>query len=167
MRLLDTSIKINSKDFIKNEIRFETIGDISALPAYCQKSINNLKESTSNFKKQTLILALNYGSHDEITRVIKGMVNDAINKKLTSDDISWESIQKRLDTAKFPNPDLIIRTSGEMRLSNYLMLQAAYSELYFTDVNWPDFEEAHLYEAIKQYSKRERRYGLTSEQIQK
>ena len=166
MHLLEASIKTNEKDFIKNEIRFETIGDISALPVSCQKAIAKIKKATRNFEKQTVILALNYGSRDEITRTVKKLVSEASIGKISAEDITWERIQQNLDTANFPDPDLIIRTSGEMRLSNYLMLQSAYSEIYFTNVNWPDFDEAHLYDAIVDYSNRERRYGLTSEQIQ-
>ncbi|MBE6414415.1 MAG: isoprenyl transferase [Verrucomicrobiaceae bacterium] len=167
MHLLEKSIKANEKDFIKNEVRFETIGDISALPSYCQKAIAKIKKSTQHFNKQTLILALNYGSRDEITRVVKKLITSAENNEISSKDITWECIQQNLDTAHIPDPDLIIRTSGEKRLSNYLMLQAAYAEFYFTDILWPDFDEQHLHDAIQEYANRERRYGLTSEQIQK
>ena len=167
MHLLEASIKTNFKNFVKNEIHFETIGDISALPTYCRNAIEKLKNATCTFKKQTLILALNYGSHDEITRVVKGIVNDVNNKGLSEKDICWEYIQNRLDTAQFPNPDLVIRTSGEMRLSNYLMLQSAYSELYFTEVLWPDFNNEELCKAVYEYQQRQRRYGLTGEQVTK
>ncbi len=167
MRLLELSIKTNEKLFIKNQIRFETIGDMSALPVYCQKAIEKLKKSTCNFTKQTLVLALNYGSRDEITRAVKKLATSAVNNEISPQEITWEHVQQNLDTAQFPDPDLIIRTSGEKRLSNYLMLQASYAEFYFTDVLWPDFDEQHLQKAIEEYANRERRYGLTSEQIQK
>ena len=167
MRLLEASIKSNEKKFIKNGIRFETIGDISALPSYCQKAIAKIKKSTKDCDKITLILALNYGSRDEIVRAIKTMACDIEQKKISAEEITWDTIAQRLDTVQFPDPDLVIRTSGEQRLSNYLMLQAAYAELYFTQINWPDFDEAQLHEAVKAYTLRERRYGLTSEQLQK
>ena len=167
MRLLEASIKSNEKKFIKNGIRFETIGDISALPNYCQKAIAQIKKSTKDCEKITLILALNYGSRDEIVRAVKSISDDVEAKKLSAKEISWETIQERLDTAKFPDPDLIIRTSGEQRLSNYLMLQAAYAEFYFTSTNWPDFDKTELQKAVEVFSQRERRYGLISEQLQK
>ena len=167
MRLLEASIKSNEKKFIKNGIRFETIGDISALPSYCQKAIAKIKKSTKDCDKITLILALNYGSRDEIVRAVKTMACDVEQKKISAKEITWDTIAQRLDTVQFPDPDLVIRTSGEQRLSNYLMLQAAYAELYFTQINWPDFDEAQLHEAVKAYTLRERRYGLTSEQLQK
>ena len=110
---------------------------------------------------------MNYGSRDEIVRAIKTMACDIEQKKISAEEITWDTIAQRLDTVQFPDPDLVIRTSGEQRLSNYLMLQAAYAELYFTQINWPDFDEAQLHEAVKAYTLRERRYGLTSEQLQK
>ncbi len=167
MHLLDASIKANEKDFVKNGIRFETIGDISALPDYCQKSIAHIKAATKDAKNQTLVIALNYGSRDEITRAVRSIAADAAAGKLSPAEIDWRAIAARLDTAEIPDPDLIIRTSGEERLSNYLMLQGAYAELYFTQVHWPEFGAKELEEAVAEYSKRERRYGLTSEQISK
>ncbi len=169
MRLLEASLKSGERDFVENKIRFETIGDISALPDYCRKAIEKVKHSTANFSEQTLVLALNYGSRDEIARAVKSLARDAADGKISPESVSWEEIEKRLDTAKggIPDPDLIIRTSGEQRLSNYLMLQGAYAELYFTDVNWPDFGGEELRRAVAEYAKRERRYGLTSEQISK
>lgn len=169
MRLLEASLKSGERDFVENKIRFETIGDISALPDYCRKAIEKVKNSTKDFSEQTLVLALNYGSRDEIARAVKSLVRDAADGKISPENVSWDEISKRLDTAAggIPDPDLIIRTSGEQRLSNYLMLQGAYAELYFTDVNWPDFGGEELRKAVAEYAKRERRYGLTSEQISK
>ncbi len=166
MRLLETSIKLNAKEFIVNKVRFETIGDISALPDYCQKAIADIKQKTANFDEQVLVLALNYGSRDEIVRTAQKIAQECICGELLPENISWQTIAERLDTAKIPDPDLIIRTSGEIRLSNYLMLQSAYAEFYFTDVNWPDFGEDELKKAVETFANRERRYGLTSEQIQ-
>ena len=165
MRLLEASIKANEKLFVKNGVRFETIGDTTALPAYCQKAISHIKAATKSCKNQTLVLALNYGSRDEITRVVNEIAREAAEGKLKKAPLEYGDIAARLDTAQIPDPDLIIRTSGEQRLSNYLMLQGAYSELYFTDVLWPDFGEKELEKAVAEYSKRERRYGLTSEQL--
>lgn len=165
MRLLEASIKANEKLFVKNGVRFETIGDTTALPAYCQKAISHIKAATKSCKNQTLVLALNYGSRDEIARVVNEIAREAAEGKLKKAPLEYGDIAARLDTAQIPDPDLIIRTSGEQRLSNYLMLQGAYSELYFTDVLWPDFGEKELEKAVAEYSKRERRYGLTSEQL--
>lgn len=167
MRLLESTIKINAKYFVKNSIKFETIGDLAALPAYCRKAVDWLKNKTKDFGKFTLVLALNYGSRDEIVRAVKSCAEAVKNKILSPENISWEEIAKRLDTAAIPDPDLIIRTSGEMRLSNYLMLQSAYSELYFTDVNWPDFGESEVKKAVAEFAARERRFGKTSEQVNK
>ncbi len=167
MRLLEMSIKTNAKEFIANKTRFETIGDISALPNYCQKAIADIKQKTANFDEQVLILALNYGSRDEIVRTAQKIAQECADGKMKPENISWQTIAERLDTAQFPDPDLIIRTSGEIRLSNYLMLQGAYAEFYFTDVNWPDFDETELEKAVETFANRERRYGLTSEQLEK
>ncbi|MBO7522200.1 MAG: di-trans,poly-cis-decaprenylcistransferase [Opitutales bacterium] len=157
MKLLMSSLKKYGKMFLKNEVRFRTIGDISALPENCRAEIERLKESTRRFTKANLVLALNYGSRGELVR--------AANKIGKASGITWEDIKKNLDTAEIPDPDIIIRTSGEMRLSNFLLLQAAYSELYFTSVNWPDFDAKEFEKAMREYAKRERRYGLTTEQL--
>lgn len=168
MRLLEYSIKTNEKKFVENGVRFATIGDISALPDYCQKAVAEIKEATKNCKNQTLVLALNYGSRGEVARAAQKLVEDALAGKISAEAVSWDEVEKRLDTAAegIPDPDLIIRTSGEQRLSNYLMLQGAYAELYFTNVNWPDFGGRELAQAVAEFANRERRYGLTSEQIQ-
>ncbi len=159
MNLLLKAIKKYGKDFVKNEMRFMTIGNIEVLPKNCQDAISELKEKTKNFTKTTIVLALNYGSRDELVRATSFLLNSGIKK------VQWTDIANALDTAKIPDPDLLIRTSGELRISNYLLLQAAYAELYFTDVLWPDFSEAEFQKALDEYSKRERRYGKTSEQI--
>ncbi len=167
MTLLASSIKQKASFFIKNEIRFRTIGNISALPKTCVSQIKKLEAATLAFDKLHLILALNYGSRDEITRAIKKVAQDIENKKLSAKNIDWNNIADHLDTSDIPDPDLLIRTSGEMRLSNFLMLQSAYSELYFTKTYWPDFGKDDFHKAILEYKRRERRYGLTTDQIKK
>ncbi|MBS1485275.1 MAG: di-trans,poly-cis-decaprenylcistransferase, partial [Opitutales bacterium] len=159
MKLLVKTIKKYSGEFEKNEIRFRTIGDISKLPDECIEALEELKKRTQNFTKANLVLALNYGSRDELLRAISKLGQ----KKISAP--TWEDVAANLDTAGIPDPDFLIRTSGEMRLSNYLLLQAAYAELYFTDVLWPDFNEAEFQKALDKYAKRERRYGLTTEQL--
>lgn len=165
MSLLSAAIRENRKSFIDNEIRFRTIGDIDALPANCVKDIEELEKTTKRFKKQTLVLALNYGSRDELIRAVSKIAHQALDGKINPNKICWKNISDNLDTADIPDPDLLIRTSGEMRLSNYLLLQAAYAELYFTKTYWPDFGEKEFIEAVEEYQNRERRYGLTGEQI--
>lgn len=162
MNLLVDSIKKYTGDFIKKRIRFMTIGDISALPEKCQAAISEITEKTKDFRGSTLVLALNYGSRDELVRAV-----NKLKKSTEGRDATWDDVSAALDTADIPAPDLLIRTSGEMRLSNFMMLQAAYSELYFTDTLWPDFDKNEFKKALDEYAKRERRYGLTTEQIKK
>lgn len=161
MKLLLSAIKKYSKDFVKNEIRLRTIGDISKLPQNCVEALEDLKQKTQNFTKSNLVLALNYGSRDELLRAIAKMSQKGIANP------TWADLAQNLDTFGIPDPDFVIRTSGEMRLSNYLLLQAAYAELYFTDVLWPDFDKKEFQKALNEYAKRERRYGLTTEQLKK
>ena len=149
----------------RNRVRFRTIGNIAALPQNCVEEIRALQNETKNFDRQTLVLALNYGSRDELVRAFGKMARDVADGRLSPEKIGWQTIAENLDTADIPDPDLLIRTSGEMRLSNYLMLQAAYAELYFTKTYWPDFGRDDFAEALRQYRLRERRYGLTGEQL--
>ncbi len=167
MSLLASAIKKNAPYFVKNRIRFNTIGYISALPSNCVESIKNLVETTREYDSGVLTLALNYGSRDEITRAIKKLLIKAKDSEVSPEQITWSSIERMLDTAGMPDPDLLIRTSGEMRLSNYLMLQSAYSELYFTKTYWPDFGRDEFHKAVMEYKRRERRYGLTADQLKK
>lgn len=167
MDLLKTTIREHGKDFLKNKIRFRTIGDISHLPPDCERLIEDLSSSTKSFDSATLILALNYGSRDEICRAVKNIIQDVSAKKISMEEIDWHAVSSYLDTAGIPDPDLMIRTSGEMRLSNYLMMQAAYAELYFTKTYWPDFGREEFIKAVKEYQRRERRYGLTTDQLKK
>ncbi|MFI3290742.1 MAG: isoprenyl transferase [Opitutales bacterium] len=165
MSLLLFALKKYHKNFIENNIRFETIGDLSKLPSSCQKAISSLKKETENFSQFTLVLALNYGSRNELVYSIKELAKDLQNANLDVDDINYEKIASYFYTKNIPDPDLIIRTSGEHRLSNYLLMQSAYAEFYFTETYWPDFGEEDFNKAIESYLKRKRRFGKTQEQI--
>lgn len=159
MKLLYDYLTNEEETLIKNDIKFETIGDISKLPVNIQKKIEEVKKNTENCKRMTLILALNYGSRSEITNAVKKIASLVKRNKLKISSIKESTISENLYTAKYPDPDLLIRTSGEMRISNFLLWQIAYSELYISDVLWPDFRKEELYKAIIEYGKRERRYG--------
>ena len=152
MKLLDNWLKKELDTYIKNEVKFEVIGDISKFSKKLQDRINYTKEKTKNFNKLTQILALNYGSRDEITRAVKKLC-------ASNEEITEENINKNLDTANFPDVDLLIRTSGEIRLSNFLLWQIAYAEMFFTPTLWPDFTPKELEEIINNFKKRERRFG--------
>ncbi len=165
MKLLEHSLKSYAKDFLKNKIRFRTIGDISKLPEKTVTLIEKLKEETKDFNEHCLVLALNYGSRDELLRAVSKIARDAKQGIFSPEHIGWDDVSEYLDTADIPDPDLMVRTSGEMRISNYLLLQSAYAELYFTQVNWPDFGRDEFMRAIGDFERRERRYGLTGEQI--
>lgn len=143
----------------KNNMSVKVIGDISALKSDMQDKIRELEEFSAGFDDLHFIVALNYGSRDEIRRAVRKMSYDVKDGKLLPEEISEDTISSYLDTAGIPDPDLMIRTSGEMRLSNYLMWQMAYSELYFTEVPWPEFNEEELKKAIEVYENRDRRYG--------
>ncbi len=159
MRLLNYQLKRELKTMLKNKIKFRVIGDITAFPKYIQKNIQKAIEETKHFENFNLILALNYGSRREITRAVKLIVNDFKEGKINIDNINEELISKYLWTKDIPDPDLLIRTSGEYRLSNFLLWQCAYTELYITPVLWPDFNEIELLKAILDYQRRERRFG--------
>ncbi len=165
MNLLVISIKTHGKKLVKDRVRFRAIGNVSALPKKCLNAIEKLEEKTKNFDGRNLVLALNYGARDELVRAVRKISNSAKIGEIDPNKIEWEDVARNLDTADIPDPDLLIRTSGEMRLSNYLLMQSAYAELYFTDVCWPDFTAEEFSKALKEYGRRERRYGLTGEQI--
>ncbi len=150
-KLLTTYLKKKRAVFIENKIRFNTIGDISALPKVAQEVIQVLKDETTCFNEHTLTISLNYGAREEVVR--------AFSKLKNYSNITWNDIAQNLDTAGMPDPDLIVRTSGEQRLSNYLLLQAAYSEFYFTPTYWPDFTDEALDKAIEDFMHRTRRFG--------
>ena len=163
MGLLFDSIEEDT--FMKNNIRFRVIGDIKKLPDYVQSRLNTCIEHTSGNTGMNLILALSYSSRWEITEAARHIAMAVKDGKLAADEIDCDVFANYLSTSFMPDPDLLIRTGGELRLSNYLLWQCAYSELYFCDTYWPDFREEEFYKAISDYQKRERRFGKTSEQI--
>ena len=167
MTLLERYLKSEVKVMMKNNIRLLAIGDTGALPEKVRKVLRDTILQTAANTAMTLILALNYGSHDEILGAARKMVDEALQGKIGAADVTLERFADGLFTRGIPDPDLLIRTSGEYRLSNFLLWQMAYTEFYFTDILWPDFREEQLIEAIIEYQKRERRFGLTSDQVQK
>ena len=167
MGLLVETIRNEVSTLNENNIKLESIGDISKLPAKSYKALLEGIEKTKNNNGMTLILALNYSSRWEITTAMKRMAHEVKEGRLSPEAINEHTIQANLNTANYPDPELLIRTSGEQRISNYLLWQIAYSELYFTDVFWPDFRKVHFYEALIDYQHRERRFGKISEQLSK
>lgn len=163
MSLLFESIE--EETFMKNNIRFRVIGDIEKLPANVQERLQQCIENTSRNTGMTLVLALSYSSHWELTQAVRNIAELVEQGKLSSKEVEADTISANLATHFMPNPDLLIRTGGEIRLSNYLLWQCAYSELYFCDTFWPDFHEEELCKAIWDYQQRERRFGKTSEQV--
>lgn len=164
MKLLKNYLKTCLKRANSNNMRVCVLGDISRLEEDFQKKIIELEEATKNNTGLNLQIALNYGSRDEILRAFKKMLTDYENKKLSMTEITEETFSEYLDTKGIPDPDLLIRTSGEQRLSNYLLWQLAYSEFYFTPVPWPDFSKEELIKAIEAYESRDRRYGGVKEE---
>ena len=147
-----------------NKMKIKIIGDISAFAPDIQESIRKLEEFSKDYDELYFQIAMNYGSRDEITRGMRKMAQDVADGKVSPDQITEDTIGSYLDTAGVPDPDLLIRTSGEQRLSNFLMWQLAYTEFYFTDVAWPDFHKAELVQAIEKYNQRDRRYGGVKEE---
>ena len=165
MKLLINSLKNELKTLTENNIKLNTIGNFEKLPASAQKELSQVISKTKDNTRMTLTLALSYGSREEIVSAIKSISSIVKNNIISIDAIDESIINQHLYTQNLPDVDLLIRTSGEHRISNFLLWQIAYAELYFTDVLWPDFREKDLYEAIISYQKRERRFGKTSEQI--
>lgn len=165
MQLLVTTIGNETKTLKKNNIRLLAIGELDNLPGNCNKELQKAIDKTADNTGMTLILALSYSSKWEILKAIKGLLNDVKDQKISDLDISEEVFNTYLCTAGIPDPELLIRTSGEHRISNFLLWQLAYSELYFTTKLWPDFKREDLWEAIIDYQSRERRFGKTSEQL--
>jgi len=149
----------------KNNISLNAIGNLRSLPGENYKKLTETIEKTSGNDRMTLTLAMSYSSRWEIVDAVQKVASDVESGKLKSKDITEDIFESYLSTHNIPDPELLIRTSGELRVSNYLLWQIAYSELYFTDVLWPDFREEELYKAIVEYQDRERRFGLTSEQL--
>lgn len=164
MQLLVSTIKKETKTLNKNKIKLATVGDIGNLPGSCQKELAEAIEATSKNTGLTLILALNYSGRWEIVEAVKNISQHVKEGVINVDEINNELIPKYLNTKNIPDPELLIRTSGEMRISNFLLWQVAYTELYITDILWPDFRKENLYEAIVAYQQRERRFGRISEQ---
>jgi len=165
MSLLGDYLDKEAKTLQKQEIRLTTIGNIERLYAPVKEKLLEVQKLTEQNRKMVLNLALSYGSRDEIILAVKKMISDNRQGKLDADSIDQDTIGRYLYTSSIPDPDLLIRTSGEYRISNFLLWQVAYTELYFTDVLWPDFKKDDLLKAIAVYQNRERRFGLTSEQI--
>ena len=152
--------------FMKNDVRFQVIGDIDRLPEEVQKKLQETIDHTADNKAMTMVIALSYSSRWEITKAVKEISTLVAEGKAKADDINEDFISKHLATSFMPDPDLLIRTGGELRISNYLLWQIAYSELYFCDTYWPDFAEADLHKAIASYQSRQRRFGKTEEQVE-
>ena len=164
MKLLRNYMKTCLKTAEKNRMKVRVIGDKTALDDDIRKRIDELEEASKNNDGLNFQIALNYGSRDEITRGMRKLAQDAADGRLNPQEITEDTISGYLDTAGVPDPDLLIRTSGEQRLSNFLMWQLAYTEFYFTDVTWPDFHKEDLIRAIEKYNGRDRRYGGVKEE---
>lgn len=167
MKLLIKAIHDELENIHKNGIRLVTIGETKNLPEKAYNELQRAIQKTRENKRMTLVMALSYSSRWEITEAAKKIIEEAMSGKLFPQEMNEKKFNSYLSTAQIPEPELMIRTSGEFRISNFLLWQLAYSELYFTEKLWPDFRKADLYEAIISYQKRERRFGLTSEQIKK
>ena len=165
MQLLISSLKKEMNTLQKNSIRLNAIGNLEHLPARVRKELLHVIDETKNNTRMTLTLALSYGSRDELVNATKQICDKVKNNIISVENIDETLINQHLYTQNLPDVDLLIRTSGEKRISNFLLWQIAYAELYFTDVYWPDFTNENLYEAIINYQKRERRFGKTSEQL--
>tara|TARA_B110000438_G_scaffold83256_1_gene82926 strand:- start:501 stop:1241 length:741 start_codon:yes stop_codon:yes gene_type:complete len=165
MNLLVQSITQELDSMNKQGVRLKTIGDIDNLPKSCQLALGDAIDKTKDNKKLTLILALSYSSRWEITNAISNIAQQIEGNKLSSNEINEDLISSYLSTSDFPDPELLIRTSGENRISNFLMWQLAYTELFFTDILWPDFNKECFFEAIVDFQNRERRFGKTTEQL--
>lgn len=167
MALLKAYLAKETSRMMNNNIRFSVIGDRADLPEDVNKSVSNAIEKTSQNSGMVLTLALSYGSRQEITGGIRALTDDLLAGRIAREHITEQLISSYLYTSEIPDPDLLIRTSGEMRISNFLLWQIAYTELYFTDVNWPDFNKEEFHRALAAYQARERRYGLISDQVRK
>ena len=165
MKLLVSALKKEIKTLQENNIKLNAIGNLNSLPKKVFKELTEVIENTKNNSHMTLTLALSYGSRDELLNAVKEISNKVKNNIISSENIDESIINEHLYTQNLPDVDLLIRTSGEQRISNFLLWQIAYAELYFTKVLWPDFTQQHLCDAVIEYQNRERRFGKTSEQI--
>ena len=167
MGLLGSFLKRELSQLEKRGIRLMAIGELDRLPEPVSKILKGIIKKTADNDRMVLTLALSYGSRNELTRAMQKLGREIANGKLQADDLTEMDIEAALDTHAFPDPDLLIRTSGEMRISNFLLWQMAYAELYFTETLWPDFSRDTLLQALEEYNRRQRRFGLTSVQLQK
>ena len=165
MSLLVKTINKEIKSLQENDIRLQTIGDTSSLPSKTQIQLQNAIDETANNKRMTLVLALSYSSRWELVEACKKIATQVKKGELSIDEIDNQVMESSLNTSNMPDPELLIRTSGELRISNFLLWQIAYSELFFTEKLWPEFRKEDLFEAIIDYQNRERRFGKTSEQL--
>jgi undecaprenyl diphosphate synthase len=165
MRLLEEYLRSEIQEMLENGIRLTTIGDTEALKKPMKTILRETIAKTAHNHDMILNLALNYGGRDEIVGAVHDLLNDIRRGTLADQEVTKDLFSRYLDTAGLPDPDLLIRTSGEYRISNFLLWQSAYTEFYFTDVLWPDFNRDELFRAITEYQRRERRFGLTSDQI--
>ena len=165
MSLLVSTIAAETKTLMDNNIRLQTIGDTASLPKKCRNELAEAIQKTSGNTRMTLVLALSYSSRWEITEAVKAISAKIQTGSIKPENITEDMIGNYLNTAGMPDPELLIRTSGEHRISNFLLWQISYAELYFSPVLWPDFRKEHLYEAILSFQQRERRFGMTSEQV--
>lgn len=165
MELLVATISMETPQLNKNGVKLEAIGNLKSLPQGCYDELQQSIDITKNNSRLTLVLALSYSSKWEIIEAVKQLASEVKEGKTAIDSIDENSIAQHLCTKKYPDPELMIRTSGEHRISNFLLWQLAYAEFYFTDTLWPDFRKKEFFEAIKSYQSRERRFGKTSEQI--
>jgi len=167
MALLKAYLAKETSRMMTNNIRFAVIGDRTDLPEDVNKAVSEAIAKTSQNTGMVLTLALSYGSRQEILQAVTLLVDNVLTGKISREKISEELVSSYLYTSEIPDPDFLIRTSGEMRISNFLLWQIAYTELYFTEVNWPDFSKEEFYKALANYQARERRYGLISDQVRK
>ncbi|NII24688.1 isoprenyl transferase [Pseudoflavitalea sp. X16] len=165
MELLVDTIRKETETLNKNNIKLHVIGDMNMLPDYAQKELNESLEITSRNTGLNLVMALSYSSRWELVQAVKHIAADVKAGQIDPQAITQDTLQKYLTTSNFPDPELMIRTSGEYRISNFLLYQLAYAELYFTNVRWPDFRKENLYEAIIDFQHRERRFGKTGDQL--
>lgn len=165
MELLVETIKAETPTLIDKNIRLKTIGNIEQLPNKCNKQLAETVEATKDGNQMTLILALSYSGRWDIIEAVKKIAKDVNTGKTNPEEINEDTLNAALNTGQFPNPELLIRTSGEQRISNFLLWEIAYSEIHFTPVLWPDFTREDFYKAILDYQSRERRFGKTSEQL--
>lgn len=165
MELLVSTLRKEINALKKDNVKLHVIGDLGSLPQKCQNELNEAIEITSACTGLNLVLALSYSSRWEIKEACKAIAQDVMDGEIKIDEIDDCAVQQHLSTKNIPDPELMIRTGGEQRISNFLLYQVAYAELYFTEVHWPDFRENHLLEAIIDYQSRERRFGKTGQQI--